>query len=409
MLNLNPIAVPIPNLNRNAHFIDRSKMKDGHPVRRYRLFDGITQQVLPLPVLPIDWTKNNQLSFPMDDNDTLGDCFVAAMEHQDNTWTGNVGTQSVFNDAVTKAWYLQLAGGDNGLDNGTAIQGWKSGLPGMPKAVILDALNIDPTDAAMVQSAMELFGGVQFQLSVPDAWINNFKTGYVWDAGPGVSANPQNGHAILWNGCPANGSYKLQTWGTYGFITTAGVAVCDPTAFVALSPRWFNAAGYAPSGYHATQIAAFWVQAGGLQSAANALVAMFPAPAPPAPVPTPIPPGPTPPPVPVPVPPPTGVTVKQVLAAIDSAFSSLERRAPYLSAVLTYVNSVVDAAVTKLFVPTAIPGKVGSLPPMVLSAIIAAIDGAFKGLEADAMLMPFASILELARAAVDAELTKLLS
>jgi hypothetical protein len=199
----------------------------------------------------------------MDDNDVEGDCFVAAMEHQDNTWTGNVGTESIFDDATTKAWYLALAGGDNGLDNGTAIAGWKKGLPGIPEATILDTLDIDPLNATMVQSAMQYFGGVQFQLAVPDVWINNFKTGYVWDAGRGVTADPYNGHAVCWNSVEANGSYKVQTWGTYGFITPAGVAICDPTAFVAFSLRWFNANGVAPNGFTYDQLAVLWTQAGG--------------------------------------------------------------------------------------------------------------------------------------------------
>ncbi len=287
--------VLIPGLKRHVVFQDRHAMKAGHPVERFKLFDGHTRQALPPAKLPIDWTRDNQIYFPIDQNDVLGDCFVAAMEHQDNLWTGNNGVQSVFNDVDTKAWYLALSGGDNGLSEEMVIPAWKQGLPGIRAACILDALDVDATNAPLVQSAMSLFGGVQFQLAVPDAWVNHFKTGYIWDAGRGITADMNNGHAILWAGVMVNGNYVLETWGTWGIITPAGVRICDPSAFVAFSLRWFNAAGYAPNGLHISALAPLWVQAGGsvvvLQAVSQFPPAVGPAPTP---VPVPVPPGPSP-------------------------------------------------------------------------------------------------------------------
>jgi hypothetical protein len=296
---LNCRHVLVPKLNRKAHFCDREAMKRGRTPRRYRLYNAHTQRALPPAKLPIDWTKGDTIPFPMDDNDVLGDCFYAAAEHGDNTWTANVGVESAFDDAATKASYLALSGGDNGLDEGQITGEWKNrGLNGIKAATILDWLDIDPLNAPLVQSAMQLFGHVQFQLAVPDLWINNFTTGYVWDAGSGVAANPNNGHAIIWNGVDANGRYKLQTWGTHGWITPAGVAVCDPTAFVAFSLRWFNALGYAPNGKHYTELAALWVQAGGKPLPVSPYPAPTPGPTPQPPGPTPQPPPPAPPPAP---------------------------------------------------------------------------------------------------------------
>lgn len=315
--------VLVPQLNRHAHFTDRHAMKAGHPHRRYKLFNGETRAALPPATLPIDWTKNNTLSFPYDDNDTLGDCEYAAAEHADNTFTGNVGTQSVFDDTATRAAYLRLSGGDNGLDNGMIIGEWENrGLANIPQAKILDALDIDPTNAPMVQSAMQMFGGVLFQLAVPTAWINNFKTGYTWDAGPGIVAVPANGHAILWNGCQANGVYKLQTWGTYGYITPAGVKACDPTAFVVFSLRWFNAQGVAPNGLTYDQLAAYWVQAGGKALPPNPFTN-----------------GPT------PVNPPSAQTwtLPQIQAANAAIYADLEHANPYMAGFIARVGKAASA------------------------------------------------------------------
>jgi hypothetical protein len=272
----------VPSLGRFVQFHHRSRF----PARIVpgRLF----APVLPPTTLPVDWTKNNTLSFPYDGNDQYGDCMYAAACHGDNTFTGNVGTESVFDQSTLIKDYLALSGGDNGLDENMIVGEWKKGLCSTPAACIFDSVDIDPINASLMQAAIYLFGGVQFQLSVPSRWINNFATGAVWDAP--AAPDPMNGHGICFNGVDATGRYKLQTWGTWGWITPAGVADCDPSAFAVASLRWFNAQGYAPNGLHYTQLAPLWVQLGGNPWPASP----FPSPTPPSP------PGPTPTPAPTP-------------------------------------------------------------------------------------------------------------
>jgi hypothetical protein len=269
-------------------FCERAAMRKGHPARSLKA-SGLKS--LPPVALPIDWTKGDTLPMPMDGNDTYGICMEAAADHADRTMTGNVGVESSIPEADLLKQYLALSGGDNGLDEGTLVKGWEAGLGGNTQASILDALDIDPNDAPLMQSAVDLFGGVLFMLSVCDPWYANFTTGYVWDAGPGITADPANGHGIWLNGVDASGKYKLQTWGAHGWITAAGVKVCDPSAFVVFSARWFDpVTGIAPNGYSYDQLATLWVSAGGK---------VLPPWAPPAP-----PPGPG----PVPPPPVPGVT-----------------------------------------------------------------------------------------------------
>ena len=264
----------IKSMGKKVKFHPRHRMRMGHPLNRFRPLAGFAAVSLP-----IDWTKNDTLPFPMDDNDTEGDCMVAAAEHGDNTFTGNVGVESVFQDSLTSAWYLKLAGGDNGLTEGQIIQGWKGGLPGIPQATIIDALDVDPTNAAYMQSAIQLFGGTQFMLAVPDPWVMNFVTNYIWDTGTGITADENNGHGIWFNGVASNGNYKFQTWGSHGWITPAGVLICDPSAFVVFSLRWFNAAGYAPNGMHIATLAPYWVASGGNKGVLGA-ISQFPPPGP---------------------------------------------------------------------------------------------------------------------------------
>jgi hypothetical protein len=229
--------------------------------------------------LPIDYAK--ALVFPMYGNDRLGDCMYAAACHADNTFTGNVGTESTFDEHALERDYERLSGGDNGLDEGTLIEGWKAGLAGVKAASILDALDIDTTDPATMRAAVYLFGGVLFMLDVPDRWCDT-ADGDAWDVPARADAN--NGHGTFINGVDAAGNYHLLTWGGYRKLTPAGLRACDPSGFVAFSPRWFDARGYAPNGLHYAQLSALWTAAGGRPLPASP----FPAPGPsPVPAPTP--------------------------------------------------------------------------------------------------------------------------
>jgi WD40 repeat protein len=249
--------VYLEKLNKFATFLDRQAMKVGHPTAQL-----IRPANLPAPpALPIDWAKS--LNFPIDGNDIYGDCMMAAAEHADNTFTGNTGTESTFNQSLTVTDYLQLSGGNNGLNTGQIIGFWENGLPGIPAAKIMDALSIDTTDASLVQLAIYLFGGVFFTLNIPDNWYHGFFTGDVWDAP--ATADGNNGHGVWWNGVNTQGQYHLQTWGTYGWITPAGVKDCDPGGFVVFSTRWFNAQGIAPNGKSYSDLASLWQQMGGQQ------------------------------------------------------------------------------------------------------------------------------------------------
>jgi len=235
---------------------DRQSMKQGHPEKQFVLAGRY-----PAFSLPIDWTKNNSLTFPMDGNDRYGDCLYAAACHADNTFTGNLGPESNFDLQSIINSYLQLSPSNSGLNSGQIIGAWKNGLANIPSAQILDALDLDPTNAAAMQAAIYLFGGVVFMLALPDVWHNSYGPGVIWNAP--ATPDPSLGHAVWWNGVDANGNYKLQTWGTYCWITTSGVKICDPSCFVVFSTRWFNSGGIAPNNLTYLQLAVLWQQFGG--------------------------------------------------------------------------------------------------------------------------------------------------
>jgi hypothetical protein len=305
-----PDQAVVQNGGHFVHFqkLDKIRtMKSGE-----RPFQPACSKCLKAVSLPIDWTKNHSIQFPMDLNDTYGDCYMAAGCHADNCWAGNSGQPFTFSLAAIQSRYFTLSGGDNGLADADmqdemmspAIapgQGYLADGKSDPNrtlavqqpACIVDWMQFDPTDATATQTAMQRYGACIVTFGVPDNWLQNSNTGAVWDVP--ATADPNNGHAVIWTGCRAqDGAYCLQTWGTYVWVTPAAAKAVGFTGWIAFSPRWFDPhTGYAPNGVHISDLAAQWVADGGRQIDSK-LIAAFP---PKTPTPTP---GPSPTPTPTP-------------------------------------------------------------------------------------------------------------
>ena len=207
-----------------------------------------------------------------------------------------------YTDAQTLGVYTAITGfnpADPNTDQGTnpddLFSFWKAtGLPGGHK--IADEASVDPTDTATLALAGWLFGGLGLTLSLPDVWFAATNgDGFVWDAVPGAVPDPNNGHMVLLSGYGtytlADGKttatgWKIETWGMWGVITPAGLALCDAAIDAVLSADWAPGTSLSPAGYSFADTSAIWTEIGG-----------NPTPAPP------VPPGPTPPP---PVPPTPG-------------------------------------------------------------------------------------------------------
>lgn len=263
------------------------------------------------PALPIDWAKT--INFPMDGNDRYGDCYYAAMAHFFDTMHGNNGIAKSFSLGTFASGgtgilnrYRVLSGGDNGLnDSDIQGEGMNRYCADITDTKFVSWANVDVTSPAAVQTAIYNYGAIFFTFAVPNVWINNSDTGAIWDTG---TPNQNNGHAVIWNGVDKDGKYKLQTWGSYVWITVHGVTVCDPAGWVAFTPKWFNTAGYAPNGIHIVDLAKSWMAATGKTIPAS-VISSFP------------PPNVNPPPPPPPPTPPTNLVLKSITETYTNGMS----------------------------------------------------------------------------------------
>jgi hypothetical protein len=304
--------VHVPHLGHDVCLVPREQLRFRSHGRTFAIPHHLKGLLGAMPTPPAVFSYSKGLQYPILGNDTRGDCFYTACAHAAQTWTGSAGAEVTFNPAAVVARYLQIAGGDNGLNDALMMPEWRGGIVG-PRGPhkILDEMTVNPQDDASTALAMWAFCGLLYTASLLDAWYANPKPGDVWDAVG--TPDPNAGHAIHLTGKEAAGTYELQTWGFSPCIhlTPAGLKVSDPELIVAFSLEMFNAAGIAPCGLSYDALAALWVQCGGH--------ALPPSPFPPAPTPTPTP-TPTPPPIPVPPAPPVPVpSAGGVLTAQDLA------------------------------------------------------------------------------------------
>ena len=219
-------------------------------------------QEVPPPPAAFDLSKSEQIVFPILGNNKYGDCFYAAVAHIAQCWTGNAGTECQFDENQLTKRYLQIAGGDNGLDDGTIFPEFMAGIvgPNGPRK-ILQEFTIDPKDEATATLCMWAFCGLVWTCSLPGGWANNAKPGAIWDEHGG---SPVGGHAMILTGKNPKG-YDLRTWGVSPppILTQKGLLSADPELVVCISMDMFSPAGVAPCGANYDQISALLVTLGG--------------------------------------------------------------------------------------------------------------------------------------------------
>ncbi|HVO98746.1 MAG TPA: hypothetical protein VMT15_11800 [Bryobacteraceae bacterium] len=178
--------------------------------------------------------------FPMDGNDTLGDCTIAAVAHAITVYQGFVSKTKVImaKNAVTKL-YLHLTGGvDGGLNELDVLNYWQSNVVDGDK--ILAFVKIDPKNHVHVQQAVQLFGGVYLGFQVQQNCIQEFDARQPWTPGPLTT----DGHAVFATGYDQRGVTVL-TWGNTQQGTWAWWDECVDEAYAILPPQ-AKKAGFCP-------------------------------------------------------------------------------------------------------------------------------------------------------------------
>jgi len=185
--------------------------------------------------------------FPMDGNDTYGDCTIAALAHAVTTYRGLIGKKEIMSKASVVKLYLHLTGGvDSGLNELDVLNYWQS------KPVVGDKIlafaKVDPKNHTHIQQAIQLFGGVYIGFQVQQNCVEEFNAHQPWTPGPLTN----DGHAVYAVGYDAN-QVTVLTWGNTQPGTWAWWDECVDEAYAIIPPE---AANQTFSGFDMAQLQA---------------------------------------------------------------------------------------------------------------------------------------------------------
>lgn len=186
--------------------------------------------------------------FPMDGNDTLGDCTIAALAHAETVYDGLVGVHKVMAKSAVVKLYMHLTGGvDSGMNELDVLNYWRQNPVSGDK--IINYVKIDPKNHTNVQLGIQLFGGVYLGFQVQQNAVQEFDNHQPWTPGPLTN----DGHAVYAVAYDANGVTVL-TWGNTQLATWAWWDECVDEAYAILPPQ-AEKAGFAP-GFNFAQLQA---------------------------------------------------------------------------------------------------------------------------------------------------------
>jgi hypothetical protein len=111
--------------------------------------------------------------FPMDGNDTLGDCTIAALGHAITVYRGLVGKTSVPAKQTLVKLYMHLTGGvDSGLNELDVLNYWRQN--NVSKEKILAFVSVGTKNHTHIQQAIQIFGGVYLGFQVQANCLQDF-------------------------------------------------------------------------------------------------------------------------------------------------------------------------------------------------------------------------------------------
>ncbi|HTO69097.1 MAG TPA: hypothetical protein VMR31_04480 [Myxococcota bacterium] len=217
-----------------------------HDYRTLRLKDYFTAALAAPPatfdVLPrvyqnlqVPLSNAAQTLFPIDGNDRLSDCTIAAVAHATTVFCGLVSALKIPSDPAVEKRYFHLTGGtDSGLASLDVLNDWHD--HGFSGEKILAFAEIDRKNHAHVKQAIHLFGGVFLGFQVQEACESDFANQKPWTPGPLT----KDGHAVFATGYDAH-ALTVLTWGSTQKATWGWWDECVDEAYAILPSQARNA------------------------------------------------------------------------------------------------------------------------------------------------------------------------
>jgi hypothetical protein len=165
------------------------------------MFDNI-----PIVIKTTGISDISQL-FPMDGNDRLGDCTIAALAHAITCYNARIGKTVIPSKKdVINFYYKMTCHRDKGCNELDVLKRWqKKGFNGDK---IISYVSERPTNHIGIKQAIWLFGGLYIGFQVQENADYDFENGITWT--PGTLT--QDGHAVYLVAYDAD-TVTVLTWG----------------------------------------------------------------------------------------------------------------------------------------------------------------------------------------------------
>jgi hypothetical protein len=232
-------------MSKNLMFGRLPKKED--PKGRTLKMSNYTAQLPPPPVQSsnlIRITTGLKISdisklFPMDGNDSLGDCVMAATAHAETVWNGLIGKKKIPTKCAVKRQYKKLTGGpDSGLVMLDTFKTWRTNSFFSEK---IDAfVENDITNKTQIMQSIDLFGGIATGMNVQENAVADFNAGKIWTPGKLTG----DGHCIWILDYTQLGVLVL-TWGGMIWATWDWFNCCVEESYPIL-PKEAETNGFAP-------------------------------------------------------------------------------------------------------------------------------------------------------------------
>lgn len=156
--------------------------------------------------------------YPIDGNDSFGDCTVAGAAHFITIATAFAGSAVIpqAKDVIDLYWSLGN-GGDNGLPLATVLKAWQRGILGGNKIDASCNVNVDAADLKQVKQAVQFLGGAYIGFATTSDTVPQWQAGKPWTV---TNARQKGGHCVVVTGFRKDGMWEILTWGGLQLATT---------------------------------------------------------------------------------------------------------------------------------------------------------------------------------------------
>jgi len=186
-------------------------------------------------------------------NDRVGNATAAAAAHIETVWASyGQGRSVVVPEAGVMEFYSKCSGyvpAFPGSDRGARLQDclaqWqRTGVGGHQIAAYFE---VEPADAALVRTALYLFGALYVRVALPRAAHYQLDAGQPWDVVADDGGEDGGGHCVHLGAAFKDGNYGVTTWGRVQEITPAWWARYVTEVWAPVSTTWVQA-GLSPAG-----------------------------------------------------------------------------------------------------------------------------------------------------------------